>query len=125
MARILISEPEQLTRNMIERMLVRLGHEPVLARVPMPAHFAEVDLYVCDTAGSLGVTRPQAARAAEPALPAATSGTERDPARATAHQGAEREPCFSTSSANVGQACAARRACASSLGSSGCSSMIG
>jgi len=69
MARILISEPRGDVREMLAKMLTRLGHEPILARVPMPEHFAGVELFLVETAGALGVTRVQAARHAAPQLP--------------------------------------------------------
>jgi CheY-like chemotaxis protein len=80
MARILISEPRPQVRAMLKRIVTRLGHEPVLGRVPAPEHFAGFDVYILDTAGSLGPTLAraarQAAREADQSLPIVGIGAE-------------------------------------------------
>jgi DNA-binding response OmpR family regulator len=69
MTRILISEPDHQVRRLLERMLTRLGHEPVAVRVPAPDQFTDADLFVVEPAAPLGAVLAQAASIAHPALP--------------------------------------------------------
>jgi CheY-like chemotaxis protein len=69
MARILISEPHDAVRQLLERMLTRLGHEPIVVRVPAPEHLARADVLVVEPAAPLGEVLAQAASIANPSLP--------------------------------------------------------
>jgi CheY-like chemotaxis protein len=69
MARILISEPHDEVRRMLERMLTRLGHEPLAVRMPTPQQLMSADVLVVEPAAPIGAVLAQAARIANPSLP--------------------------------------------------------
>jgi CheY-like chemotaxis protein len=69
MARILISEPHDEVRCMLERMVTRLGHEPFLVRAPTPAQLRSADILVVEPAAPAGAALARAAHAANPTLP--------------------------------------------------------
>ncbi len=54
---------------MLERMVARLGHEPVAVRVPGPQELASADVFVLEPAAPIGVTMAQAASVIDPSLP--------------------------------------------------------
>jgi hypothetical protein len=68
MAQILISEPHDAARRLLERMLTRLGHEAIVVRVPGPQHLASAEVLVVEPAASPGVVLAQAASIANPSL---------------------------------------------------------
>jgi DNA-binding NtrC family response regulator len=69
MAQILISESHEDVRRLLERMVTRLGHEPVSVRVPSPAQLQSADVLVVEPAAPTGVVLAQAACIVNPALP--------------------------------------------------------
>ena len=54
---------------MLERMVARLGHEPVLVRVVAPEQLQSADVLVVEPAAPTGVVLAQAARIINPSLP--------------------------------------------------------
>jgi hypothetical protein len=54
---------------MLERMVTRLGHEPVAVRVPSPQDLASADVFLVEPAAPIGVTLAQAASVIDPSLP--------------------------------------------------------
>jgi CheY-like chemotaxis protein len=69
MARILISEPHDDVRRLLERMVARLGHEPIVVRVPAPQHLTSADVLLVEPASPVGAVLAQAASIANPSLP--------------------------------------------------------
>jgi CheY-like chemotaxis protein len=69
MARILISEPHQDVRRLLERMVERLGHEPIAARTPTPEQLTSVDVFIVEPAAPIGAVLAQAAHMIDPRLP--------------------------------------------------------
>ncbi|HSZ06101.1 MAG TPA: hypothetical protein VK778_13005 [Solirubrobacteraceae bacterium] len=69
MARILISEPHDEVRRLLERMVTRLGHEPTAVRMPTPEQLMSADALVVEPAAPIGAVLAQAASIANPALP--------------------------------------------------------
>ena len=69
MARILISESHDDVRRMLERMVARLGHEPILVGVPAPRQLTEADVLVVEPAAPIGAVLAQAACIVDPFLP--------------------------------------------------------
>jgi DNA-binding NarL/FixJ family response regulator len=69
MTKILIDEPHPLVRRMLERMVARLGHEPVVANISNPEQLASADVLLVELAAPLGITLAQAAQLVNPALP--------------------------------------------------------
>jgi DNA-binding NtrC family response regulator len=69
MAQILISESHDDVRRLLERMVTRLGHEPVCVRVPAPAQLQSADVLVVEPAAPTGAVLAQAACIVNPALP--------------------------------------------------------
>jgi hypothetical protein len=80
MARILISEPHDDVRRLLERMVIRIGHEPILARVPVSEQLQGIDLLVVEPAAPTGVALAQAARIVDPTLPLICASVEAPPA---------------------------------------------
>jgi hypothetical protein len=87
--KILISETHPEVRKMLARMVQALGHEPVIARVPMPSQFLDVDVFLVNTDETLGMTRVQAAYHANPSLPIIGTGAGPAPAEELALLGIE------------------------------------
>ncbi len=69
MARILICEPHEDVRRLLERMVARLGHEPICATIPTPEQLTSVDALVLEAAAPVGAVSAQAAALAVPELP--------------------------------------------------------
>lgn len=69
MAQILISESHDDVRRLLERMVARLGHEPVCVRVPAPTQLQSADVLVVEPAAPTGAVLAQAACIVNPALP--------------------------------------------------------
>jgi DNA-binding NtrC family response regulator len=69
MARILICESHDAVRQLLERMVARLGHEPIAVRVPGPEELASADVFVLEPAAPIGATMAQAASVIDPSLP--------------------------------------------------------
>ena len=69
MARILISESHDDVRRLLERMVVRLGHEPLAVRAPTPQQLTSVDVFVLEPAAPIGAVLAQAAHLIDPTLP--------------------------------------------------------
>jgi CheY-like chemotaxis protein len=69
MAQILISESHDDVRRLLERMVTRLGHEPVLVGVPAPAQLQSADVLVVEPAVQTGAVLAQAACIVNPTLP--------------------------------------------------------
>jgi CheY-like chemotaxis protein len=69
MAQILISESHDDVRRLLERMVTRLGHEPVFVKVPAPAQLQSADVLVVEPAAPTGAVLAQAACIVNPTLP--------------------------------------------------------
>jgi CheY-like chemotaxis protein len=69
MARILISEPHDDVRRLLERMVTRLGHEPILVNIPAPQQLQSVDVLVVEPAAPTGAVLAQSACIVNPSLP--------------------------------------------------------
>ncbi len=69
MARILISEPHDDVRRMLERMVRRLGHEPIAVRAPTPRQLTSADVFVVEPAAPIGAVLAQAAHLIDSSLP--------------------------------------------------------
>lgn len=69
MARILISESHADVRRLLERMVTRLGHEPIAVRAPTPQQLTSVDVFVIEPADPIGAVLAQAAHLIDPTLP--------------------------------------------------------
>jgi DNA-binding NtrC family response regulator len=69
MARIFISESHEDVRRLLERMVARLGHEPVLVRAPTPAQLRSADVLLVEPAAPAGTALTRAAHVANPTLP--------------------------------------------------------
>lgn len=69
MARILISEPHDDVRRLLERMLLRLGHEPIAVVVPAPELLTSADVLLVEPAAPVGAALAQAANIVNPSLP--------------------------------------------------------
>jgi DNA-binding NtrC family response regulator len=65
---ILINEPHPLVQQMLERMVARLGYEPIAARTPAASQLVSADVLLVEMAAPLGVTFAQAAQFANPSL---------------------------------------------------------
>jgi hypothetical protein len=69
MARILISESHDEVRRLLERMVTRLGHEPIVVGVPLPQQLTSADVLVVEPAAPVGAVLAQATCIANPSLP--------------------------------------------------------
>jgi CheY-like chemotaxis protein len=69
MAQILISEPHDEVRRMLKRMVIRLGHDPILVKVPAPAQLQSADLLMVEPAAPTGAALARAACIVNPKLP--------------------------------------------------------
>jgi hypothetical protein len=69
MARILISESHDEVRRLLERMVTRLGHKPILIRVPVPQQLTFADVLVVEPAAPVGAVLAQAMCLINPSLP--------------------------------------------------------
>jgi CheY-like chemotaxis protein len=68
MARILISEPHELVRRLLEQMLMRMGHEPFVVTVPTLPRVLDADLFIVEPAAPVGIMLVQAVHIANPSL---------------------------------------------------------
>lgn len=74
MARILISEPHDDVRRLLERMVARLGHEPVAVGAPTPqqltsADVSSADVFIVEPAAPIGAMLARAAHLIDSSLP--------------------------------------------------------
>jgi DNA-binding NtrC family response regulator len=69
MARILISESHEDVRRLLVRMLTRLGHEPIVVKVPAPEHLLSAEAMIVEAAEPIGVVLAQTACLVNPSLP--------------------------------------------------------
>lgn len=69
MARILISEPDDDVRRLLERMFASLGHEPIAVMMPTPEQLLSADVLVVEPADPIGMVLAQAASIARASLP--------------------------------------------------------
>jgi DNA-binding NtrC family response regulator len=79
MARILISEPHDDVRRLLERMVTRLGHEPIIVRVAASEQLQSADVLVVEPAAATGVVLAQAARIVNPMLPLICASVDSPP----------------------------------------------
>jgi CheY-like chemotaxis protein len=79
MARILICEPHDDVRRLLERMVARLGHEPIVATIPGPEHLTSADVFILEPAEPVGAVFAQAASLAVPELPLICSSVAAPP----------------------------------------------
>ena len=71
----MISEPHPGVRQMLKRMVARLGHEPVTAGSrPTPAQLRSADVLLLEPVAPAGVSLARTARAAHPAVAIVCSG---------------------------------------------------
>jgi CheY-like chemotaxis protein len=83
MAQILISESHDDLRRLLERMVTRLGHEPVLVRVPAPEQLQSADVLVVEPAAPSGALLSRAACIVNPALPLICASVDGPPPELT------------------------------------------
>jgi hypothetical protein len=69
MAQTLISEPNEVVRRVLEGMLRRLGHEPLLITMPTLALGLEADLFIVEPKAAGGGILTQAVHITNPSLP--------------------------------------------------------
>jgi hypothetical protein len=69
MARILISESHDEVRRLLERMVTRLGHEPIVVKVTVPQQLTCADVLVVEPATPVGAVHAQAMCMVNPSLP--------------------------------------------------------
>jgi len=69
MARILISEPHDDVRRLLERIVGRLGHEPIAVKVPTPQQLTSADVFVIEPAAPIGAVLALATHLIDPSLP--------------------------------------------------------
>lgn len=69
MARILIAEPDRYVERMLERMLTRLGHEPIATTIPTPEQLWSAEAMLVEPETPLGALIARAASIANPLLP--------------------------------------------------------
>jgi len=69
MARILISESHDEVRRLLERMVTRLGHEPIVVRATIPQQLTYADVLVVEPATPVGAVHAQAMCIVDPSLP--------------------------------------------------------
>jgi hypothetical protein len=71
----MISEPHPGVRQMLRRMVARLGHEPfTAASPPTPAQLRSADVLLLEPMAPAGVSLARTARAANPAVAIVCSG---------------------------------------------------
>lgn len=69
MARIVISEPHSDVRTLIARMVLQLGHEPIVLDAPTPEQFLGADLFLVEPAAPIGAILAKAADLIRPDMP--------------------------------------------------------
>jgi DNA-binding NtrC family response regulator len=80
MAQVLINESHPDVRRLLERMVARLGHEPVAATAPTPQQLREADVFVLEPADPVGAVLAQAARLVDPSMPLVCVSVQAPPA---------------------------------------------
>ena len=78
MARILISEPDDAVRRLLQRMVTLLGHEPLRTDSPTE-QLANADVLIIEPAAPNGALLAQAASIADPSLPLICSSVTEPP----------------------------------------------
>ena len=68
MARILISESHDEVRRLLEHMVTRLGHEPLVVKVTIPQQLTYADVLVVEPATPVGAVHAQAMCIVNPSL---------------------------------------------------------
>ncbi len=68
MVRILISEPHEGVRHLLEHMVGALGHEPVVVTVPTPEYVSGVDVFLVEPAAALGAVLAKGAHISDASL---------------------------------------------------------
>ncbi len=79
MARIIISEPHADVRALVARMVLQLGHEPIVLRTPMPEQFLGADLFLVEPADPIGAVLVKAASLIAPEMPIVFVSVEAPP----------------------------------------------
>jgi hypothetical protein len=69
MALMLISEPNEIIRRLLEEMLTRLGHEPLLITMPTLERALNADLFIAEPKAAGGSILAQAVHIVNPSLP--------------------------------------------------------
>jgi hypothetical protein len=69
MALMLINEPNEVSRRLLAKMLIRLGHQPLLLTMPTLKRAMNADLFIVEPKASGGKILAQAAHIANPSLP--------------------------------------------------------
>jgi CheY-like chemotaxis protein len=65
----MVSESHPDVRRLLERMVARLGHLPIVVATPTPAKLRSVDVLIVETVVPSGAMLAKLARAANPSLP--------------------------------------------------------
>lgn len=93
MARILISEPHPDVRRLLERMVARLGHEPMSMRIPTPEDLTSGDVFILEPTDHVAAAFAQSASLAAPSLPLICASVAA-PAEVLAELGVEFVACI-------------------------------
>lgn len=80
MARILICDTHTDALPLLERMVARLGHEPIPVRMPTPEQLMSANALIVEPATPIGLVLAQAASIATPSLPLICAGVSGPPA---------------------------------------------
>jgi hypothetical protein len=80
MKRIFISEPHEDLRQVLELMVMTLGHEPIPLNLPAARHLASAELLIIEPATPSGAALAQAASIANPSLALICASVARPPA---------------------------------------------
>jgi CheY-like chemotaxis protein len=80
MARILVSESHEDVRQLLVRMLERLGHEPIVVTMPAPEQLLNADVLMVEPAAPIGAVLAQAAGLVNPSLPLICASVTAPPA---------------------------------------------
>jgi CheY-like chemotaxis protein len=79
MARILINEPHPKVRQLLARMVERLGHEALTRQQVVPGYLEGVDLLIVEPAAPLGAVIAKATQILDPSLPIVCASVEAPP----------------------------------------------
>jgi CheY-like chemotaxis protein len=79
MARILINEPNDDLRRLLERVIARLGHEPIAVLAPSPQQLTRADVLLLEPASPIGEVLAQAAHLIDPSIPLVSVGADEPP----------------------------------------------
>jgi hypothetical protein len=69
MARILINETHPDVRDLLVRMVLQLGHEPLVLDIPTPERFLDAEVFLVEPAAPIGAVLAKAAELIAPSLP--------------------------------------------------------